>query len=93
MLRAGQLEDTATATVRGTASLILADLRDPAGGGRHADLREEEVTRAGIQVQIIEHLARGTDGRLFTWRGRQKRPWRGEVSSGLRYDATTENSG
>ncbi|WP_239331345.1 hypothetical protein [Frankia sp. CiP3] len=90
VLRAGQLEDTATATVRGAASLILADLRDPAGGGRHADLREEEVTRAGIQVQIIEHLARGTDGRLFSWRGRQKRPWRGEVSSGLRYDATTE---
>jgi len=54
----------------------------------HVDtVREEEVTRAGIRVTTVDQLARWYDGRSFAWRGREKRPARGEVSSHLRFDA------
>ena len=36
----------------------------------------------------LDPRARWHDGRTFVWRGREKRPARGEVSSALRFDAT-----
>jgi hypothetical protein len=44
--------------------MLLADIQD---------VREEEVTRAGVQLRIIEQHTRGHDGRAFVWRGREKR--------------------
>ncbi len=80
LLRKARLLETATTLVRGAKSRILADV---------TELRDEEVTRSGIRVTIVEQLARWHDGRTFAWRGREKRVGRGEVSSGLRFDAAT----
>jgi hypothetical protein len=80
LLRKGKLLDTTTTTLRPPHSQLMADLRD---------VREEEVTRAGIQLRMVEQLARWHDGRTFAWRGREKRSWRGEAASGLQFDATT----
>ncbi len=77
-LRKGRLLDTPTGEVRASLSRLLD----------HVDtVREEEVTRAGIRVTTVDQLARWYDGRSFAWRGREKRPARGEVSSHLRFDA------
>lgn len=47
---------------------------------------EEEVSRAGEYVTRQWQRARGSDGRVFTWLGAQRRPGRGEGSSGLAFD-------
>jgi hypothetical protein len=80
LLRKARLLDTATTDLRAAKSQLLADIQD---------VREEEVTRAGIQLRILEQHARGPDGRAYVWRGREKRPWKGEASSALRFDAAT----
>jgi hypothetical protein len=80
LLRKGRLLDTATTDLRAAKSQLLADIHD---------VREEEVTRAGIQLRILEHHVRWHDGRAFVWRGREKRSWRGEAASGLRFDSAT----
>lgn len=49
-------------------------------------LFEEEVPRAGAVVTRIPQLARWMDGSTHVWTGREKRPGRGEASSGLRFD-------
>jgi hypothetical protein len=78
LLRKGRLLDTPTDQARATVSRLL----------EHVDtIREEEVTRTGIRVTTLDQLARWYDGRTFVWRGREKRPARGEVSSALRFDA------
>ncbi len=81
VLRKARLLATATEELVGARSQIMADVGN--------DIRDEEITRAGILVRIIEQLTRGRNGTTHVWRGRDKRPWRGEVSSGLRYDSTT----
>lgn len=81
VLRKARLLATATGELVGTRSQIMANVEN--------DIRDEEITRAGIQVRIIEQLTRGRDGSTHVWRGRDKRPWRGEVSSALRYDSTS----
>jgi hypothetical protein len=81
VLRKARLLATTTGELVGARSQIMADVEN--------DIRDEEITRAGIQVRIIEQLTRGRDGTTHVWRGRDKRPWRGEASSGLRYDSTT----
>ena len=80
LLRKGRLLDTASTELRAAKSQLLADIQD---------VREEEVTRTGVQLRILEQHARGPDGRAYVWRGREKRTWRGEAASGLRFDSAT----
>jgi hypothetical protein len=80
LLRKARLLDTATTELRAAKSQLLADIQD---------VHEEEVTRAGIQLRILEQHTRGPDGRSYVWRGREKRPWKGEASSALRFDVAT----
>ncbi|MBP2414726.1 hypothetical protein JOF48_003525 [Arthrobacter stackebrandtii] len=80
ILRKARILATETGARRGAQGAIMAGVRD---------VNDEEVTRSGIDVRITDQLARGYDGRSYVWRGRSKRPWLGEVSSGLRYDAAT----
>jgi hypothetical protein len=80
LLRRASILDTASGMATRTKSAILAEVRD---------IREEEVTSAGIRLRLVDQLARSHDGRCFVWRGKEKRVWRGEASSGLKFDATT----
>jgi len=54
------------------------------------DIFEEEVPKAGVQVMATFQRARWYDGKIFTWYGRKKRTGRGQGSSGLRFDTTSE---
>ena len=47
---------------------------------------EEEIPQGGIEVTRHWQLARGTDGRLYLWMARHKRPGRGEPGSNLQFD-------
>lgn len=49
-------------------------------------LFDEEIPREGMQVTRSYQYARWIAGRTQLWIGREKRPGRGEGSSGLRYD-------
>lgn len=68
------------------------ELVDPAGrllgelGGLM--LFGEEVPRAGVTVERASQRARWLLGRTALWSGRQALPGRGELRSGLRFDAT-----
>jgi len=73
-----RLLDTPTTTVRKARSRILADLDR---------IHDEEVSSAGCRIGLVDQLVRWYDGRPFAWRGREKRPGRGEASSLLRFDA------
>jgi hypothetical protein len=53
---------------------------------RDLSLFEEEVPRAGLQVDRAWQVARTADGSSVAWIGRRKRPGRGEGSSGLAFD-------
>ena len=79
-LRKARILDTRTTDVVASKAQLLADIDD---------VRDEEVTRSGITLRIVEQLARGADGETWVWRGREKRAGRGEASSGLSYDGTT----
>ncbi|NLE99645.1 MAG: hypothetical protein GX601_01565, partial [Anaerolineales bacterium] len=48
---------------------------------------EETLPRGGAQVRRRVEMARGSDGLLYVWAGRQKRHGRGERSAGRRTDA------
>lgn len=50
-------------------------------------LYEEEVPRSGARVTRAAQYARWTGGSTHFWIAKQKRPGRGEGSSGLRFDA------
>lgn len=80
VLRKAHILSTATDKLRGAQGVIMADVRD---------INDEEITRSGIDVRITDQLVRGYDGKTYVWRGRSKRPWLGEASSGLRFDAAT----
>jgi hypothetical protein len=80
VLRKARILDTQTTDQRRARGLLLADVKD---------IRDEEITRAGVQLRITEQHARSLNGGLVVWRGREKRSWRGEASSGLRFDAAT----
>lgn len=85
MLRKARLLETTTDAARSARSQVMRDVE--------RDVFDEEVTRAGIQVRIVEQLARWHDGRTYVWRGREKRSWQGEAASGLRFDDTTRTPG
>ncbi|MCV7416496.1 hypothetical protein [Mycolicibacterium litorale] len=83
LLRRASILDTACGRTTATKSAVLAEM---------PDIREEEVSSAGIRLRLVDQLARSHDGRSFVWRGKEKRVWRGEASSALRFDATTPDS-
>lgn len=80
MLRMARILDTESTELRGAQSLLLAGV---------TDVRDEEVTRAGVQLRMTQQRARTADGATVVWRGREKRTWKGEASSGLRFDDAT----
>ncbi|WP_155848437.1 hypothetical protein [Arthrobacter sp. 35W] len=80
MLRRARLLETETGDVRSAQGVLM--------GGVH-DICDEEITRSGINVRLLDQLARGCDGSSYIWRGRTKQAWKGEASSGLRFDAAT----
>jgi hypothetical protein len=47
---------------------------------------EEEVLREGATIRRTMQRTRSSDGRTWTWSGRNKGPGRGEGSSGLKFD-------
>ncbi len=49
-------------------------------------LFEEEAPQAGAVITRVPQLARWIDGSTHVWTGRDKRPGRGQGSSGLRFD-------
>ena len=53
-------------------------------------INEEEVPRSGIQVKRYVYLCRWVDGSSFLWIGRTNNSGRGEGSSNLKFDFTTE---
>jgi hypothetical protein len=51
---------------------------------------EEEVPREGLRIARIPSLTRGVDGTPFAWVSRRVGVGRGEGSSGLRFDLTSD---
>lgn len=49
-------------------------------------LREEEVPRSGVRIERRWQMTRWHDGSMHLWLQRQKRPGRGEASSGVGWD-------
>jgi hypothetical protein len=49
-------------------------------------LREEALPREGLTVRRRWHVARGVDGSLHAWVGREVLPGAGEPESGLAFD-------
>lgn len=64
----------------------LGQLLNPPNPTKPLSLNKEEVPREGAIVTRSYQYARWTDGSTHLWIGRQKRPGRGEGSSGLRFD-------
>jgi hypothetical protein len=56
----------------------------PPGTSLH--IFDSEIPRAGAHVTRTRQYTRWYDGAIFSWIGREKRPGRGEGTSGLRYD-------
>jgi len=81
VLRKARLLETTTDSVRSAKSQIMRDVPK--------DICDEEITRSGVRVLMVEQLARWHDGTTYIWRGREKRQSTGEAASGLRFDATT----
>jgi len=54
------------------------------------DIFEEEIPKAGVQVMATFQRSRWYNGKTFTWYGRKKHTGRGQGSSGLRFDTTSE---
>jgi hypothetical protein len=71
------LLDTIEATARRTRGQLLAEI---------GDLYEEEVGRAGLELSLLDQVGRWIDGSTVAWRGREKRPGRGEAESRLFFD-------
>lgn len=80
ILRKAHILSTETGMSRTAQGVIMAEV---------GDINDEEITRSGIDVRITDQLVRGYDGKTYVWRGRSKRAWLGEASSGLRFDAAT----
>lgn len=79
-LRKARILDTETTTTRRAQSSLMAHT---------GDIHDEEITRAGLRLRLLEQRVRTPDGRAVVRRGREKRAWGGEASSGLRFAYTT----
>jgi hypothetical protein len=83
----------------GPRVLIAADMLDTPSGvlgsplssllAGFSHVRDEEITGRGLEIVAHHQLARDHGGRIVVWRGRERRPGRGTISSGLRYDDAT----
>jgi hypothetical protein len=82
-LRAIRLDRGVMVDPSGTTFPPLGRILEPE---RQLSLFEEEVPRAGLQVDRAWQVARTADGSSVAWIGRRKRPGRGEGSSGLAFD-------
>ena len=56
--------------------------------GEVEEVCEEEVTRAGLRLELLDQLARWVDGSTVPWRGRERTAGRGEAGSRLFFDRT-----
>jgi hypothetical protein len=56
------------------------------------DVYEEEISHAGEVVRCSWQRTRWTGGRVCTWLGLERRPGRGEASSGLAFDRALPRS-
>ena len=57
------------------------------------EIYEEEVSSAGVELLLVDQLARWVDGSVVAWRGRETRPGRGEAESGLFFDKVDRRAG
>jgi hypothetical protein len=81
MLQRARLLDAPTGTTRGSTGQLAIGIRQ---------LFEEEVTRAGVRLQLLDQVARWLDGSHHVWRGRRKSPGLGESDAGLFFDYTAQ---
>ena len=79
MLQRARLLDTPSGTTRTAVGQIARGMDR---------LPEEEVTRAGVRLRLIDQLVRWIDGSTHVWRGRQKTPGLGESDARLFFDYT-----
>ncbi len=77
-----EVDDGGTPRLIEPQGVLLA----PAADGRHLWLYDEEVPRAGTQVDRVQRYARWLNGRSVTWTARRRQTGSGEGSSGLRFD-------
>jgi hypothetical protein len=80
MLKRARLLDTPTGTTRGSRGQLASGIEQ---------VYEEEVTRAGVRLQMLDQLVRWFDGSSHLWRGRRKTPGLGESDAGLFFDYTS----
>ncbi len=90
ILRRGRMQawDELAPSVVGAKGRFL--LPDPSGPLR---IREETVPRGGLELTRAWQLARGSDGEVYLWMSRQKRPGHGERGSGLEMDRIERSGG
>src|SRR5262249_39700144 len=81
MLQRARLLDTPTGTTRGSTGQLAAGIQQ---------LFEEEVTRAGVRLQLLDQVVRWLDGSYHLWRGRRKSPGLGETDAVLFFDYTVQ---
>lgn len=81
MLKRARLLDTPTGTTRRSKGQIASGIEQ---------LYEEEVTRAGVRLQLLDQVVRWLDGSYHLWRGRRKSPGLGESEAGLFFDYTAQ---
>lgn len=86
-----RLQRGAVLKTDGTPQILSARGRILQSGGE-LSLFEEEVPREGVRVTRSYQFTRWIDGTSHLWVGRRKNVGRGEGSSGLRFDAVTDES-
>ena len=87
-VNAGTPEVPSLRLVRAALLDTIDDERRPLGQllAEVTRLYEEEVGRAGVEVSLLDQVGRRFDGSRVAWRGREKRPGRGEAESRLFFD-------
>jgi len=85
-----QLYPLSPGQIRPRTDILRYGLNDDDTQQSPYDIFEEEVPKAGVQVMATFQRARWYNGSIFTWFGRRKRTGRGQGSSGLRFDTTSE---
>lgn len=90
LLDADTLGLAATEIPRPQGKLLGPTRTELPAGEENLRLYEEEVPQSGREVTRQYQLARWTDGRTYLWSGRNARPGREELSSGLSFDRIVE---
>lgn len=76
--------------IRPRTYILRQGLNDDDTQDKPYDIYEEEVPKAGVQVMATFQRARWYNGKTFIWYGYRKRTGRGQGSSGLRFDTTSD---